>query len=217
MKRVLLVFNLIMSYLGAYSQNSNQTETINLKQGFKLIGELDMEYDSSFRVYRKVAIFRNNVLVCSDSTHEFERFNTKRPQIYSFKNHAFGILLESFKAPSKNGLLYLLIQKNRVVKKELLPLFVASKRNLDEDNILEVAGVWDYIQLPEKGVMNYEPIIYYEFTQKGILLDKPLTIKKNKKIYGKFYGYKINERVKISITKAMDNLQKEMKMLEGEK
>jgi hypothetical protein len=65
--------------------------------------------------------------------------------------------------------------------------------------------------------MTYEPIIYYEFTQKGIVLDKPLTIKKNREIYGKFYGYKINEGIKISTNKIMDNLQKEMKMLEGER
>lgn len=171
MKRQIVLLCLLMGCLRAYPQYKNQTEAMNLKYGFKLIGELNMEYESTFRVYKKVTIFRNNVLVYSDSTCEFERFSAKIPQVHTFKNHSFGILLESFEAPSKNRLQYILLQKNKVLRKENLPLFFNTKKNLDKDDYSEVAGVWDYFQTSHEDPMFYEPVIYYEFSPKGIVLD----------------------------------------------
>jgi hypothetical protein len=217
MKKHILIFCLLVSCSRAYPQYKNQVEMINLKYGFKLIGELNMEYDSSFRVYRKVTIFRNNVLMYSDSTGEFERFSAKIPQVHTFKSHAFGILLESFKAPSKNRIQYILFQKDKILRKENLPLFFTAKKNLDKDDYLEVAGVWDYFQTSHEGLMSYEPVIYYEFAQKGIVLDKSLTIKKNKEIYGKFYGYDVNEKIKFPIIKVWKKLHKEIRILERKK
>jgi hypothetical protein len=189
----------------SFSQNLFHSERINLGHGFQLVGN----YSDDF-VYNKISVFRDGIFIFSDNTHEFVRDKISFQKVYSFKNNTFAILIERLEAPNKNLLYCYKIEYNKLQKKDILPLFIALPKNLDSDSNLEVAGFWDYFQMENDSTISYEPIIFYEFTNYGIQLDKTLTINKNKSIYSKFYGYEINENLDFPSPKISKKLKLEI-------
>jgi hypothetical protein len=189
----------------SFSQKSLSSEKINLGFGFQLVGDFSDDFS-----YNKISVYRHKILVFSDSSHEFSRDKKSFQKVYSFKNNTFFILIESFEAPSKNLLYYYKIEQNKLKKKDKLPMFIALPKNLDSDTNLEVVGFGDNFLMKNDSTIGYEPIMFYEFTTEGIQLDKTLTISKNKRIYGKFYGYEINENLDFYSPKILQKLNLEI-------
>jgi hypothetical protein len=189
----------------SFSQKLSHSEKINLGHGFRLVGNFSDDF-----VYNKISVFRDGIFIFSDNTHEFFRNKISFQKVYSFKNNTFAILIERLEAPNKNLLYCYNIEYNKLKKKDILPLFIALPKNLDGDSNLEVAGFRDNFQMKNDSTIGYEPIIFYEFTNYGIQLDKTLIISKNKSIYGKFYGYEINETLDFYSPKILQKLELEI-------
>jgi hypothetical protein len=206
MKYYILFLQLISLY--GFGQTKLKSEKINIGKGLYLLGEFDTQFS-----YNRITIYKSTIPIFSDSTHEFVRNSKSFPKVYFFKKNVTSILIESFEAPNKNLLHHYEIKHDKLVKKDILPLFLASSKNLDNDKNLEVAGFWDNFQIKNDSTFSYEPIIFYEFTNDGIRLDKAATIKKNKDIYGKFYGYKINENIIFSSKLIWNKLVAEQKII----
>lgn len=123
--------------------------------------------------------------------------NDLYPIIRDLGNNTFELLLQYGNAPNMDEVQHFIIKNNKVAKLDTLPSFFSKARNLDSDTLLEYSGIWDYRQLWGENADSacYEPIIFYEVRKLGIVLDSALTIKINKRIYGKFCGYYINEHI----------------------
>ncbi|WP_146153516.1 hypothetical protein [Adhaeribacter arboris] len=211
----------IVSQQGIKPESSNNSiqevgsKEVSLSNGLRIKASEEEDF-GDFKTYTQIDILHNNQVIYSDSTQEYEFGNKLFPILNQINPTAFEILLEVNDRPSKNKLKYLQIQGNKVTKEMEMPTFIAEAANLDEDNILESAGFWDYPQMEESGksvTTAYNPILYYEWTKNGLRLDSTLTIKKNTQIYGTFHGFNFREEVQIPVKQA-ELLTKEIEKIE---
>jgi len=172
--------------------------TITLDFNFKIEAGKVQDFET-FKTYSwlKLTQNKNTIKTFSDSL-EFELNDQLQILKLSGPNN-FQIIFEINDRPNKNYLLIITIYNEQIVIEQKVPKFIAPPKNLDKDSNLEVAGYWNYTQT--FGVKNsktfYNPIIFYEFTDKGILIDSALTKKINTKIYGDFKGYEITDTIVI--------------------
>ena len=93
----------------------------------------------------------------------------------------------------------------RVVKIDTLLTFNGPAKDWDKDGKPEYNGAYDFSQQWEdkKGKMrtSYDPILYYEATPTGLVLDSVLTEQKVRAQYGVFMGYNTSEHPGVLIDK----------------
>jgi hypothetical protein len=143
--------------------------------------------------------------------------NTLHPLIRNLGDNTFELLLQYGTAPNMDLVQHFIIKNDKVIKLDLYPSFATEARNLGNDSLLDYAGLWDYRQTWGNENWDsacYEPIIFYAVQKNGIVLDSGLTIKINKRIYDKFYGFSINEnigfdnhKIKSKLDRAIDTLK----------
>lgn len=211
MKYLTFLFFLFLTFF-TNGQVTNQVQKnklgnlsiIDLGYEFKLSFS-EKEDFGSFKTYSKIKIFFHDHVVYRDSTTEFE-ISDKYPAIRKIRDK-FEILLFVNDRPSIEKLEMLIIAKGKVLKKELLPNFAMSPRDIDNDGVLELVGIMSYYEMYENS-MPYDPILAYEYTNKGIKIDTIETKKINTRVYGKFYGFAYNAKYTF---KGNDRFEKELR------
>ncbi len=124
--------------------------------------------------------------------------------------------LEVNDRPSKSYHFILTVKDDSIIAVNKVPTFITTPVNLDKDQNIEVAGFWDYSQTwgPDNSLTAYNPILYYEITNDGLLLDSSLTIKRNTIIYGEFKGYNFSVKIEMPVS-TLDKMGDEIKRIEG--
>ncbi len=172
---------------------------IKLDSGFEIkVGQ--KEDFGDFATFTLFILSHNNKQIYIDTSNtEYEFGDTLYPILKTVDKETFEILVEVNNRPNKNYLKYFKVRQDKIVRTEKIPTFISNAANLDSDPNLECAGFWYWSETwGDNGSLTaYNPIIYYEFKASGILIDSSLTIEKNKEIYGQFYGFSYNEKVKI--------------------
>lgn len=151
-------------------------------------------------------------VVCADHGRTFFRapvgqefeFN-KRPwprHLVLAAPASYQVLLERNNRPTKNDLLLLSVVNGHVVRKQALPV-LATVRDVDGDGQLEYGGIRDFAEGladPHKGT--YNPLLFYEIRPEGWVLDTSATVSINRKLWGKFYGYKAQPQLVLKLSGA---------------
>ncbi|MFZ4402226.1 MAG: hypothetical protein ACOYO1_19500 [Bacteroidales bacterium] len=224
MKQLILLIILTLTYFINYGQSFDKKnqKTVLLNNGFKIkVG--GSENIGHFSTYAPFILTRNGKIIYLDSTNktEYEFGDTLYPMIHKLIDNSFEILAEINDRPNKNYLKRFLIKNDKLIKLDTLPTFFCKAKNLDNDTTLEYAAIWEFGEewddSTNQRLTVYNPIIYYELTQKGLQLDSSLTIERNKMIYGKFYGYNYNERIAIKVSDLGDKLSNEIERIKGDK
>ena len=153
--------------------------------------------DEDIFTFNHFEIFQNGKILFKDTTlTEYTIQDSLYPKLYNFKNH-IELLIETDERPNKNLVYGFCIKEGEIDKIDTFPTFLTRPKDLDYDNKLEYAGFWDHGEVWENSIVmtNYNPIVFYEITENGIILDSLTTIAVNTHIYGKFYGFYFNEQI----------------------
>jgi hypothetical protein len=189
--------------------NGNKIEkTLYMDYGFKVSVGRSEDFNT-FKTYSFFELSKSGKTLYTDTTLEYEFGDKLFPIVLQTGRNKFELLFEVNDRPTKNYLKRLTLKEDKVLKIDTLPTFISKPSDLNHDGIKEYAGFWDWSeQWGETEIKtDYNPILYYKITTTGLQLDSLLTKKRNKVIYGDFYGYNFNERldIPISITKEFDN------------
>jgi hypothetical protein len=174
---------------------SELEDTIDLGHDFQIkVGRKEVFGD--FETYTLFILSRKDKQLFLDTSNtEYEFRDTLYPMLRQVDEETFEVLAEVNNRPNRNYLMYWMVQRDSVVKADTLPTFFTEAYNHDSDERLEFAGIWDHSEF--HSWTTYNPIMYYELTKSGIVLDSNLTIRIIKEIFGHFYGYKYNENLEI--------------------
>ena len=199
----------------------NSDTIINLTHGFK-IGAGKREDFGSFRTYSLLKLMLDNIEVVSfeDSLEfEFAKGFHNYPTVREISGEAkYEVALELNDRPNKNYLLVLTVKNGLVTASRKAPTFEIRPKNLDNDNELEVFGLWDDSQVWGKSdelLVAYNPLIFYEMKKEGLMIDSTLTEKYNSSIYGKFMGYQFSEDI-VVVFETLDKLEKEIELIKNQ-
>lgn len=153
--------------------------------------------DEDIQTFHHLRIYQNGKCIYRDtSSTEYTKDNPLYPKLYEFKTHK-ELLVETDNRPNMNMLFNFHIQNERIIRIDTIPDFKNAPKDLDGDNKPEFTGQWDHSEHWGDSVLltGYNPVMYYELTDDGIVLDKTTTIKINTKFYGKFYGFEYNSEI----------------------
>ncbi len=162
---------------------------IQLDYGFTIEGE-DINVFHEYGVFTVLLVKRNNKLIYRyNNVDEFELEELQNYLFVTSYENEFDLLFEGTSPPSKNWINKLRIKNDSVISISKLPSFESHEKNLDNDSYLELAG---YLKYHEPCGSNYDsiaysPILYYEITDKGLVLDSSLTVVRNTEILGAQY------------------------------
>ncbi len=173
-------------------------QTIDLSNGLKL--ELGHEADyTTFKLYRFARLLHNGQQVYADSSYEYEPQSSLYPLVIPTGDGGAEVLVEVNDRPNKNYLLQLVVSNGKLAKTDKLPTFVAPAADLNADGALEYAGFWAFNETwgEEKEYTDYNPIIYYTVTPKGLKVNSDYTRKQNDAIFGFFHGFEYSQQIDI--------------------
>jgi hypothetical protein len=201
---------------GATGLLYGQVKTVHLNHGFLLSAwKLEDSLCSS------ITIHHNGKNVFCDSTdREYTLRNPIYPLIAKLDDHKYEFLIVFDNRPSKDLVLRLRINNDLVERIDTLPEFLAPAHDIHLDGEIEYAGFWDYGQIWEadgKTVGPYNPLLYYKLSSSGFLLDTATTIRVNRSIYGKFYGFDFSESIAIPMERSDHPFMKELNMITKKK
>jgi hypothetical protein len=197
------------------NSDSNTTEQPNTKTTDKVISKDlgygfiitfgDSEDFTDFKTYWNIKLYKNNVTIFSDTTTEFE-IKSKYPSIRKI-GQDYEILLFVNDRPSIDKLLILKTQGDNFISKDLIPYFEMSPKDIDSDGKLELIGIMSYYEMAGAGgnLMPYVPILIYEYTDSGIILDSTETKNVNIRVYDKFYGFDYSEKYEFEGNERFEN------------
>lgn len=217
MKTGLVMLAMAASLLTAYGQDTKKAnikasgiavvlntddlpiqQTIDLSNGFRV--ELGHETDyTSCKLYGFLRLQHNGKQVYADSSYEYEPQSSLYPLVIPAGDNSYEVMVEVNDRPNKNYLLQLFVSNGKVTKTEKLPTFIAPAADLNGDGVLEYAGFWAFNETwgEEKEFTDYNPIIYYSITLKGLKVNGDYTRKQNDAIFGFFHGFEYSQQIDI--------------------
>lgn len=178
--------------------NQLVTDTaVKLRYGFEL--KLLKQSRHGENPLYAMQIWHRNVIVYTDNSDTASAYLTDGkpyPILNKLKSGDFELLLEYDNRPSKNLVLVLRISENKIISRKEIPSFDNDPEVIN--GLTTYYGKWDYGESWEengKFYTVYNPSIYYKFTDHGIIIDTPLTIMKNKQVYGRFEGFTYSSEI----------------------
>lgn len=215
MRKGLVMLAMAASLLTAYGQDGKKArvaegkqridstdvpiqQTIDLSNGFKL--ELGHETDyTTFKLYGFARLLQNGHKVYADSSYEYEPKSSLYPLVIPTGDNSAEVLVEVNDRPNKNYLMQLFVSNGKLTKTGKLPTFIAPAADLNGDGTMEYAGFWAFNETwgEEKEFTDYNPIIYYSITPKGLKVNSDYTRKQNDAIFGFFHGFEYSQEIDI--------------------
>jgi hypothetical protein len=186
---------------GSHPVDLQIQKTVPLQNDFRI----EAGRGEDFEKFKTFTLFKlshaGKELFLDTSLTEYEFGDARYPLIRARNNGIYEILVEVNDRPAKNFLKLFKIQNDRVVSIDKLPTFNSGPSNLDADTNFEFisTGEWGELWGDNGDLTAYNPALVYEDSPEGFRLDTALTIKKNTEKYGKFYGYKYDEKVVINV------------------
>lgn len=190
-------------------ERDNNTDTnIKIEKSIKLANGFIVKIGKgedykTFIIYSFFELIYSNIVIYADTMREYEFGDKLYPIVLHTGADKYELLFEVNNRPNKNYLLRLFVQNKRIVKNDTLPTFITKAYDLDGDGIKEYAGYWDDSQVwgDNNDSTAYNPILFYKVESTGLILDSALTRKRNKKIYGEFYGFNFSEKHAVTVAK----------------
>lgn len=178
-------------------------KSIKLANGF--VVNLGKAYDyETYITYSFFNLSNSERVIFTDSLHEYEFGKKMYPIVLQTERNKYELIFEVNNIPNKNYLLRLFVQNDRLVRTDTLPTFITQAYDLNGDGIDEYAGYWHYSEIwgNNNDSAAYNPILFFRVASNGLVLDSALTIKRNKIIYGDFYGFYYNENHAVAVEKS---------------
>jgi hypothetical protein len=175
--------------------NSPMTKT--LEYGFQINGT-DREYFEQYGVFTKLEVVRNGTRLFE---HDYiEEFEIETLESYVFKldgENSFELVFECTSPPSKPWLTLYRLENDKIISIKKLPSMDVKPINLDDDDLLEFAGYWNWSEVygSDYEFISYNPLLFYEVTGEGIKIDSVLTVKTNEEIWGQFEGFEYSDKI----------------------
>lgn len=178
-------------------ENNFKVKEIALMANVKILVPIQEKEFSDSLIYTNIEIWIDSKLVFRDTTLTEYFFEMGRgPKARKTINDEFEVVLPVFDAPDFNKLWVFYFKDGLLIKKEVLPFFDKDSEDLDRDGKKEYWGIMHVIDAYENSdSCYYNPTLYYEITDVGIQLDSTLTIEKNSKFWGGFYGFDFSDKV----------------------
>lgn len=179
----------------------NDTQKIKFKEiilsdGIMIAFPLTKEYHDNL-TYRHIQIWILNKKVFEDTTETEYLFDNKEwPKLIKASDDVYLIYLKIFDAPDFDKLYQFTISNSKLIKTEIIPYFYQPAKEIDGKKVYY--GTLHIIETPCNNCDScyYNPQLFYELTEKGIILDSALTIKMNLEQWKGFYGF--NQRIDIT-------------------
>lgn len=165
--------------------------------GFQING-IDREYFEQYGVFTRLEVTRNGIrLIEHDYVEEFE---IDKLESYLFKldsGNSFELVFECASPPSKPWLTLYRLENDKVISIKKLPSMDVKPKNLDDDDLLEFAGYWNWTEVygASNEFVSYNPLLIYEITGTGVEIDTMLTIWANQEIWGQFEGFEYSDKI----------------------
>ena len=159
------------------------------------------------------------VFVGTTDTLDYYLRSDKYPQLFRFRAGLYQLLILFASPPGPDEVRLLGFRKDRLVEDQIIPELLGPLKDLAGDGGKESAGInylaeeWQAGPHDTTTVTSYNPIIYYKITQDGFVLDSSLTIKENRMIYGKFYGFQIDNDHPIPVAQLGKKLEREFQRI----
>ncbi|MDF2456755.1 MAG: hypothetical protein K0R51_2748 [Cytophagaceae bacterium] len=168
-----------------------------LVKGFFSAGEEDWKTDLEFYIHDKL-------IYTTESLLEYQ-FNDYPFPVVIKQDSALCLLIERDDRPLSNKMDVFKIEENKIDTIFSIPLFEQKGKDMDKDGVLEYTGYLESIEgrYPDKRA--YNPVFVYELSNIHLRFDSSATEQLNKKIYGSFHGYKVDESIQINTNKINDN------------
>ncbi|MFZ1080717.1 MAG: hypothetical protein WAO19_02190 [Candidatus Kryptoniota bacterium] len=158
--------------------------------------------------YSSFRILHHNRIIYTDTTDSVGYFlkTRKYPMLMQFSDNVYQLLILYSSPPAPYQARLLGFRNDHLFQNEIVPEFEGPPKDLARDGSKEYAGVldlgeeWQSSSTDTTMVTSYNPILYYRVTPYGIALDSALTIRQNRMIYGKFYGFELTNDHPISVS-----------------
>jgi hypothetical protein len=154
---------------------------ISLGDDIKIIIPTLGEKFDSCKHYTNIEVWKGNEKVYQDTTTNEYKFlcNSSYTKARKLNNDRYEILIEKFDGPDIDKLLAIYLKNDKYESEKLLPFFEDTPEDIDSDGKNEYYGIMNTVDGYGSGdSCYYNPTLYYEVTDNGILLDTPLTKKK---------------------------------------
>jgi len=170
----------------------DSVKIIRLKDGFFIKGN---HYNAETGTYQNIQLWQDSLKITTDTTQEYMFNQQLYPIFKKVSSGVYELLLRFDNRPSADLVTLLRIENDRITKKQQIPLFESPPQTINGMKVY--TGVWDYGEVWReneggKFYTAYNPTLYYKFAVDGVILDTPLTISKNRLVYGKFHGFDYN-------------------------
>jgi hypothetical protein len=176
--------------------NNGDTTEIRLEDEIKIIIPTRGEKFDSCRHYTHIELWKGSAKVFQDSTENEYIFlcNSSYPTVRKLNGNRYEILIEKFDGPDINKTLAIYLKDDKYESEKLLPFFESAPEDIEGKK--EYHGILNTIE----GYRNddscyYNPVLYYEISKNGILLDTSVTKRKIKEVWGNFYGYEQSDKI----------------------
>ena len=127
-------------------------------------------------------------IYCDTSDVYYDLRHIAQPSFLAFNDSLYEIFLPVDNSPGKLSQRLFKVMNDSITAILEVPVFFAPAGHLYNDTRLVYAGTMEYGEqwtAPDlTDSMSVEPILYYDVTNQGLLLDSVTTIKRNKMIYG---------------------------------
>ena len=184
--------------------NQDSSITVQINSDLKIKAKLVEEFNG-FKTYSYLEMFSDTNKIFEDTAYEYELDQNSVPKQRTLKNNTTELLLVWNDRPSSNKYLRFLINKNKLLSIDTLPILSPSFPSKEK-----VSGNEEfysgYMDAAEAVCMNcdsviYNPKLYFRITDQGLKLDSSKTEMENEKYFGKFYGYSASYEIKIRVPK----------------
>lgn len=149
--------------------------------------------------YASFRILHHNRIIYTDTTDSVGYFlkTRKYPMLMKYSDNLYQLLILYSSPPAPDQARLLGFKNDRLLQDQIVPEFLGPPKDLAENGGREYAGILDLAEEWERSstdttlVTSYNPILYYRVTKNGLALDSALTMRQNRMIYGKFYGFEL--------------------------
>ena len=169
----------------------------------KLIGQHSEDFGGTS--FNPISILFDDKIIFKDTINEYWLTgyeSDQYPKYLHCSDSSSQLLIEVDERPNNNELFRLKISNDGQIQQDRLPLFTWSPKDIDHDGKLELFGSLTNGETISNGdTAFYNPTLVYEFSINCLTLDSTSTIKLNKGVWSKFYGYYYNDTLLLPFKK----------------